>query len=77
MNRECAGVKFKVDEKWYYRCLGDGSIIRIDIQDGDLCPACNRPADFTFVEVDTRTVIHREIRFKTDVDWLPFQSMIL
>jgi hypothetical protein len=78
MNRHCLGQKFKVDGKWYWYCRGDGSNIRIDIKDDSLCPSCHRPVDVTVVEVDTRTIIAKEICFKDGRrEWLPFRSMIL
>jgi hypothetical protein len=78
MNRYCLGRKYKVDGKWYWHCRNDGSNIRIDIEDEYLCPACRRPVDVTIVEVDTRTVMHKENCFKDGKrDWLPFRTMIL
>jgi hypothetical protein len=77
MNRYCLGRKYKIDGKWYWRCLGDGSNIRIDIQDGALCPACRRPVDVFVVEVETRAMVVKEIRFKDGKEWLPFRTIIL
>jgi hypothetical protein len=79
MNRYCLGRKFKVDGGWYWHCRYDGSNIKIDMCDGRLCPSCHRPVEVTLVEVDTRTVVAKEIRFKdgSGVGWLPFRTMIL
>lgn len=78
MNRCCLGRKYKVDGEWYWHCLKGGSNIRIDIQSGSLCPSCRRPVDVTVVEVDTRTIVFKEICFKDGRrTWRPFRSMIL
>jgi uncharacterized OB-fold protein len=78
MSRECFGQKFKVGGEWFWRCVEDGSVIGINLPDGSMCPSCHRPVEITVAEVDTRTVIHKEICFRDGRrNWLPFRTMIL
>lgn len=63
MNRSCNGIIFRLRRRWYYRCMYDGTVLRLMSGDdvaGKGCPHCNRPAEPVSCEnvrVETREVV--------------------
>ena len=43
MNRTCNGDRFEANGQFYYRCIFDGTLLKEQPVDKEMCPHCARP----------------------------------
>jgi len=73
MNNDCHGDFFKAYGTWYYRCIGDGRVVKDLGPDAAACPLCKRPIRADNVgEVEVHTRVVREVTFQSGTNKVTF-----